>query len=68
MITKIYNTAKAIAIAALFTIHYPLFVSCTDTWNDHYNGETSAVDGIYDGTLWQAVKADPQLSNFASVV
>ena len=45
-----------------------LLSSCTDTWNDHYDGETTATDGIYDGTLWQAIKDNPQLSNFASVI
>ena len=41
--------------------------ACTDTWDDHYNslGDSS---GMHDGTLWQAIKSDPNLSNFASVV
>ena len=45
-------------------------VSCTDTWNDHYestgSGEGEAV--LHEGTLWQAIKADPELSNFAQVI
>ena len=44
-----------------------LFTACTDTWDDHYNsiGDSS---GMHEGTLWQAIKSDPNLSNFASVV
>ena len=36
---------------------------CSDEWDDHYNGPLNA-----DGTLWEAIKANPDLSNFASVV
>jgi len=41
--------------------------ACTETWDDHYDslGDTNVVHG---GTLWQAIKADPNLSNFAKVV
>lgn len=44
-----------------------LLTACTDTWDDHYNslGDGS---GMHDGTLWQAIKSNPNLSNFASVV
>ena len=44
-----------------------LLTACTDTWDDHYNslGDSS---GMHEGTLWQAIKSDPNLSNFASVV
>ena len=37
--------------------------ACTDTWDDHYD---AAVSG--NGTLWQAVESNEQLSRFASVV
>lgn len=43
-------------------------VSCTDTWDDHYEGQATAKYGMSDNTLWQAIKDNPQLSNFASVV
>lgn len=36
---------------------------CSDEWDDHYNGPLNA-----DGNLWEAIKANPDLSNFASVV
>lgn len=44
-----------------------LLTACSDTWDDHYDslGDDS---GMHDGTLWQAIKSDPKLSNFASVV
>lgn len=37
--------------------------SCTDDWDDHYHANVSA-----DGNLWEAIEANPDLSNFASVV
>ena len=42
--------------------------SCTDTWDDHYEGQSTALYGMSDNTLWQAIKDNPQLSNFATVV
>lgn len=42
------------------------FTACTDTWDDHYNSVGNS--GIHEGTLWQAIKSNPDLSNFASVV
>ena len=44
------------------------FASCTDTWDDHYEGGVTATGGVHEGTLWQALKSNPQLSNFVSVV
>ncbi len=41
-----------------------LCVSCSD-WDEHLDGTPQDVEGI---TLWQAIEADPQLTNFASVV
>lgn len=39
--------------------------SCSDTWDDHYDG-TSAI--VQEGTLWQAMKSNSNLSNFVSVL
>ncbi len=41
--------------------------ACSDTWDEHYEslGDSS---GMHDGTLWQAIKSNPELSNFASVI
>ena len=43
-------------------------VSCTDTWDDHYEGTLTNTSGGNGGTLWEAIKSDASLSNFASVV
>ena len=48
-----------LAIAAL------TFAACSDTWDDHNN---RAAEGVEDGTLWQAIQQNPELSNFSSVV
>jgi uncharacterized surface protein with fasciclin (FAS1) repeats len=61
MITKINKIICAglvgCGIAAALT-------ACSDTWNEHYDTQTSQVN---EGTLWQAIKQNPNLSNFASV-
>ena len=63
MITKIYNRlcrglwCCGVAVA---------LTACTDTWDEHYEGVGNG--GIHEGTLWEAIKSNPELSNFASVV
>ena len=56
---KIYNKVLGLAVAAL------TMAACADTWNDHYDG---ASQGAQDGSLWQVIKQNSNLSNFASVV
>ena len=55
----IYKKVIGLAIAAL------TFVACSDTWDDHNN---RAAEGVEEGTLWQAIQQNPELSNFSSVV
>lgn len=55
----IYNKVLGLTVAAL------ALVACSDTWDEHYNGSTT---GMQEGSLWQAIKQDGNLSNFASVV
>ena len=63
MINKIYNRlcrglwCCGVAVA---------LTACTDTWDEHYDGVGGG--GIHEGTLWEAIKSNPELSNFASVV
>jgi len=40
-------------------------VSCTDTWNDHYE---APVDNAVEGSLWEVISNNTELSNFASVL
>ena len=40
------------------------FTACSD-WNDHYEGATDASEGA---TLWEQLKANPQLSDFCNVL
>jgi len=42
-----------------------LLTACSD-WNDHY--ENTAEGGAASGTLWQQLKANPQLSDFCEVL
>ena len=56
---KIYYKVIGLAIAAL------TFGACSDTWDDHNN---RAPEGVEEGSLWQAIQQNPELSNFSSVV
>lgn len=40
------------------------FTACSD-WNDHYEGAADAAEGA---TLWEQLKANPQLSDFCDVL
>ena len=41
------------------------FTACSDTWDEHYEG---TVADVTQTSLWEAIKQNPNLSNFASVV
>ena len=41
-----------------------VFTACSD-WNDHYEGTADAAEGA---TLWEQLKANPQLSDFCDVL
>lgn len=55
----IYRKVLGLALAAL------TFTACSDTWDDHYEGVSG---GVLEGSLWQAINNDGNLSNFASVL
>jgi uncharacterized surface protein with fasciclin (FAS1) repeats len=63
MITKnIYIKVLGLAVATL------TFVACSDTWDDHYESLGDTTNGVHDGSLWQAISSNENLSNFASVL
>jgi uncharacterized surface protein with fasciclin (FAS1) repeats len=43
------------------------FTACSDTWDDHYDASAIAT-GMNEGSLWQAIQQNPELSNFAKVL
>ena len=60
MITSnIYNKVLGLAVAVIS------FGACADTWDDHY---VQKGEGMNDGSLWQAITQNSNLSNFAKVV
>ena len=60
MITfNIYNKVLGLALAVL------TFAACSDTWNDHF--ESKGKD-TKDYTLWEGIKQNSNLSNFAKVI
>ena len=56
----IYKYIKHISAALLAGM---VLAGCSDEWNEHY--DASAVN---DGTLWQAISSQSDLTHFASVV
>ena len=60
MITSnIYNKVLGLALAVL------TFVACSDTWNDHFESKGKDMKDI---TLWEGIKQNGDLSNFAKVI
>ena len=68
MTNKINIKVAAGVLSLLLTPVSLLLTGCADKWDDHYEGQVTAQYGMSDNTLWQAIKDNPQLSNFASVV
>lgn len=64
MIAEINNRCGWLISAALITFHLSLFTSCSD-WTDHYE---PTLENGGDATLWQQLKANPQLSDFCQVL
>jgi len=65
MMNKITQKLKG-QISLLFIICSLLFsVACSDSWDDHYDNTTTVAE---DGTIWEAIKNNTALSNFASVL
>lgn len=53
----IFQSAVALFAASL------ALTACTDTWDDHYESTKMG-----NGTIWQALQANPNLKNFSKVV
>lgn len=66
-IQRYISKSKSKVAFTLYTLLFTLspigFISCTDTWDEHYQ---TGVMG--EGTLWEAIKNNQQLSNFARVI
>ena len=60
---KIKNIIKVQAAAAIAVVAALCCTSCNDDWNKHY--DAGSVDS---GTLWSAISAQSNVSNFANVV
>ena len=66
---KIQTRIKAFASKTM-VIGYCLLVigmvSCTDTWNDHY--DAGLPEGASDASLWSTIQSNGNLNNFARVM
>lgn len=59
------TNAKILFRACLVGCAICAATACSDTWDDHYEG---TIGGVNEGTLWQAIQQNSDLSNFASVI
>lgn len=57
--SNIYKKVLGLALAAL------TIAACSDKWDEHYDAPLAGGSNM---SLWEAISADPQLSNFARVV
>ena len=62
MITK--NIKQFLIAGCVYCCSTAVLTACSD-WNDHYEGTADATEGA---TLWQQMKANPQLSDFCDVL
>ena len=63
MINNIYKKISRGLLCCGFAV---ALTACSDTWDDHYDSLSSG--SVHEGSLWQAIKSNPDLSNFASVI
>lgn len=56
-----YTKVLGLAVAATLA-----FGACSDEWDEHYDVQPIGMDS--SGTLWEAIAADADLSNFAMVL
>ena len=67
-IRRLMNLKKLGCVAFLifsFSQTLNFLTSCSDKWDDHYD---AAAQGVQEGSLWQAIQQNPDLSNFKSVI
>ena len=58
---KLNNTLATLMLLAIGGL-----CSCTDTWDEHYDGVADS--NMFDGTIMEMLQQNPELSNFAKVV
>ena len=60
------KSIKQILLAGMVGCGMATGLTACSEWNDHY--ESAADGGAVGGTLWQELKANPQLSDFCEVL
>ena len=60
------KSIKQILLASMVSCGMSAGLTACSDWNDHYEGAASG--GAANGTLWQQLKANPQLSDFCEVL
>lgn len=54
------------ALSCILLISVGILYSCTDTWDEHYEGNGDSES--FDGTIMEYLKQNPSLSDFAEIV
>ena len=60
------KSIKQILLTGIVSCGIAVSLTACSDWNDHY--ENAAEGGAASGTLWQQLKANPQLSDFCEVL
>ena len=63
-----YNIKNTLRAGALAVVGVLAFASCSDTWDDHYEGSTSSLGESYSGTTMGYLQSQPNLSDFVAVL
>ncbi len=56
---------KIIYMSGLVLAMSLALIACSDQWNDHYEVKESSSG---NGTIWEVISTDPELSNFSDVI
>ena len=65
MITKINKIVSGGLLCCGIAV---ALTACTDTWDDHYDSLGGGENGVHEGTIWSAIKSNPNMSNFATLI
>ena len=63
-----YNIKKSFRVGALAVAGALAIASCTDDWNDHYEGVATTIGQSYAGTTMGYLQSQSSLSDFVEVL
>ena len=63
-----YNIKKSFRVGALAVAGALAIASCTDDWNEHYEGTATTIGQSYAGTTMGYLQSQSNLSDFVEVL